>query len=238
MSQRLVVRIPDAKEPTDFPMQHSSFSPAQLVKALSSVDHDNFNKLKFAYDACMNEDVIKQEGIKPLMKILHSVVTAFPVTPSSSPNEKDIAGAIDLLARLGVSALIAFGTGPDDKDPDVVVVQVASPNPIGLPAKDYYKDDNVVQSYETTLTQVLEAIHPAGSTGNSKAFADWVHFDQIKDLAHEVVEFEKKLATASPDAEDRDDVNVSCVHDLPMILNTNSESRNTTIPCHSRTLIS
>jgi endothelin-converting enzyme len=182
----------------------------------------------------MNEDAIKKEGIKPLMKILHSVVAAFPLTPSSPPDEQDVAGAIDLLARLGVSALVAFGTGPDDKDPDVVVVEVASPNPIGLPAKDYYKDDNVVQSYEATLTQVLEALHPAPKGEHSNAYASWMQFDQIKKYAHEVVELEKKLAAASPDAEDRDDVNVSTLPRTDRVSMLILTSRNTTIPCPSR----
>lgn len=195
--------------PTDPPVQHSSFSPAQLVEIQSSVDQDNFNKLKTAYDTCMNEDAIKEAGIKPLMKLLHSVVTVFPVTPSSSAGGKEVANTIDILARLGVSALVEFGTGADDKDPDVVVVQVASPYRIGLPAKDYYKDDKVVQDYETALTQVLKAVHPSPKDGASNAHATWIQFDMIKDYAHEVVELEKKIAAASPDAEDRDDVDVS-----------------------------
>ena len=101
---------------------------------------------------------------------------------------------------MGVSALVSSGAGADDKDPDVVVVQVSPPYRIGLPAKDYYKDEAVVQKYESALSQVLQEIsqnnleHNAMFPGSSK------------DLAHEVVELEKKLASASPDAEDQDDV--------------------------------
>lgn len=199
-------------------MQHSAFSPARLIEPLSSVDHDNFNKLKAAYDACMDEEAIKKDGIKPLMDVLHSVAKLFPVTESNSPkgapltaaDEQDFAATISYLAKLGVSALVSFGTGADDKDPDVVVVQAASPNPIGLPAKDYYKDDSVLQTYEATLAQVLRDLHPGHKDGNSKPYAKWIEFDQIKQYAHELVEFEKKLADVSPDAEDRDDVDVSC----------------------------
>lgn len=157
----------------------------------------------------MNEDAIKKAGIEPLLRLLHSVATVFPVTPLSRAGQ-DVADAINLLARLGVSALVAFGTGADDKDPDVVVVQVASPYSIGLPAKDYYKDDSVLKSYEAALAEVLEAVHPVPKRGNSNADSSWMQFGQLKTYAHEVVEFEKKLAAASPDAEDRDDVDVSC----------------------------
>jgi endothelin-converting enzyme len=157
----------------------------------------------------MNEDAIKKTGVKPLLRLLHSVATVFSVTPQNHATE-DVAGSINLLARLGVSALVAFGTGADDKDPDEVVVQVASPNSIGLPAKDYYKDDSVLKSYEATIAEVLEAVHPVPKHGSSNADSSWMQFDQIKVYAHEVVELEKKLAAASPDAEDRDDVDVSC----------------------------
>lgn len=159
----------------------------------------------------MNEDAIKQEGVKPLLKLLESIVTVFPATPSSVRGAEGIADAIDLLARLGVSALVALGTGADDKDPDVVVVQVAAPYTIGLPAKDYYKDENVLQSYEATLSDVLEALHREGSSG---ADASWIKFDQIREFAHDVVDFEKKLAAASPNAEDRDAVDVSLLPGL------------------------
>lgn len=64
-------------------MQHSSFSPTQLVESLSSVDQDNWNKLNAVYDACMDEDMIKKQGIKPLQEILHRVADLFPVEESA-----------------------------------------------------------------------------------------------------------------------------------------------------------
>jgi endothelin-converting enzyme len=158
----------------------------------------------------MNEDAIKQEGAKPLLKLLESIVTTFPATPSSARGGEDISDAIDLLARLGVSALIALGTGADDKDPDVVVVQVAAPYTIGLPAKDYYTDESVLRSYEATLADVLEALNRESSFGSD---ASSIKFDQIRKSAHDVIEFEKKLAAASPNAEDRDAVDVSRLPD-------------------------
>lgn len=79
-----------------------------------------------------------------------------------------------------------------------MVVQVSPPR-LGLPAKDYYDDNAVVTKYETVIEQVLQGLIPSttSATGGSK------------DLAHDLVEFEKKIAAASPDAEDSDDVTVS-----------------------------
>jgi endothelin-converting enzyme len=101
---------------------------------------------------------------------------------------------------LGVSSLISSGAGADDKDPDVVVVQVSPPYRIGLPAKDYYKDEGVIQRYESALSQVVDKLSRETDDENT------MFHGMSKDLAHEVVEFEKKLADASPNAEDQDDV--------------------------------
>lgn len=187
-------------------VQHSSFSPAQLLQTLSSVDESNFLKLKSAYDACMNEDKIKSDGVKPLLEILHQVADMFPVnttTKAVSPktNKDDLADTILYLSKLGVTSLVALGAGADDKDPDEVIVQVSPPYRIGLPAKDYYTDNSIVKKYEDALSQVIEKLR-----ATHQSTEDFLAYS--KSNAHEVVKLEKKLAAASPDAEDRDDVTV------------------------------
>jgi endothelin-converting enzyme len=118
-----------------------------------------------------------------------------------------MAGTVLYLAKLGVSSLISSGAGADDKDPDVVVVQVSPPYHIGLPAKDYYGDENVVQNYEDTIAQIIEKMDVHKHFSKTKGHSICQFCSQ--ETAHGVVEFEKKLAAASPDAEDRDDVTVS-----------------------------
>lgn len=147
----------------------------------------------------MDEDTIKKAGVSPLKKILDQVADYFPTQASASPksllktsDEDEIVDTILFLAKLGVSALVSTGAGADDTDPDTVVVQVSSPWRIGLPAKDYYKDERVLKSYQDTLAQVLASLYPE----------DEHHY------ASEVVDFEKKLAAASPNAEDQSDVTV------------------------------
>ena len=96
----------------------------------------------------MDEENIKKDGIKPLLEILHQVADMFSVQESASQQRtplpvKDNDGLSDTvlyLAKLGVSSLVSFGAGADDKDPDTVIVQASPPWRIGLPAKDYYKD--------------------------------------------------------------------------------------------------
>lgn len=178
----------------------------QLVQSLSSVDQKNFEKLKDAYDACMDEDTIKRDGVAPLMKILDEIAGLFP-TPQvaflrsafTSKDTNKMADTILYLAKLGIPALISTGASADDRDPDTMAVQVSSPWRIGLPAKDYYTDDSILKKYEEALVQVMAALYPDQKDG--------------RDLAHGVAGFEKELAAASPDAADMNDVTVSLYWD-------------------------
>lgn len=188
----------------------------------------------------MNEDTIKQAGIKPLVEVLHQVADMFPVkefafdrrTPLVAKDSKDIAETILYLEKLGVSALVSSGAGADDKDPDTVVVQVSPPYRIGLPAKDYYSDASVLKKYEDTLAAIISNLHPDHKDENATLHAEWMKSKghkkiaargDSKNYAYGVVEFEKKLAAASPDAEDRDDVTVSSFRASIMIVLTAAE---------------
>jgi endothelin-converting enzyme len=207
-------------------LQYSSFFPAQHRLTRSSIDKDNFSKLKAAYDACMDEEAVQQKGIEPLQKLLHQVADMFPVKESAfqertalvPKDEEDLADTMLFLANIGVPSLVACGAGADDKDPDVVVVQCSPPYRVGLPAKDYYSDDDVVQKYQKTLAQVLENLFPDYGDENVTLFNRWTQFGghsrvaargKGEDFARDVIALEKGLAAASPDAEDRGDVTVS-----------------------------
>jgi endothelin-converting enzyme len=127
-----------------------------MIQSLSSVDQQNFEKLKDAYDACMDEETVKQAGIKPLMTILHQVAEM-----SKSGDSNALSDTVLFLYKLGVTALISLGASADDKDPDTVVVVASPPYRIGLPAKDYYSDDAVLKKYEATLVAVADNLHPS-----------------------------------------------------------------------------
>ena len=193
-SQMLLRHILEAPYPER--ATQADFSP-QSDAASESADKENFDKLKAGYDACLDEDTIKRLGVTPLLEILNETSSRF--SAQSCPNSKTVseqnalADTVRYLATLGISAFAAPFTGADDRDPDTVVVSVSSPYRIGLPAKELYKDEKIVSKYETVISQVSAGLHE-----DSKSKVD----------AHALVEFEKKLAAASPDAEDRDDVTV------------------------------
>lgn len=168
------------------------------MQTLSSTDKTNFNKLKDAYNACMDEDKIKKDGISPLADILKLISDMYL---SESSSKTDLGDSIIFLAKLGVSAFFSSGASADDTDPDTVVVVVSPPYRIGLPAKDYYKDESVVQKYETTIAEVFAGLSKKTSLQGLFPAVD-------KNVSHGVVELEKQLAAASPDAADANDVTV------------------------------
>ena len=139
----------------------------------------------------MDEKTIRDAGADPLVHALNETTKVFT---SHIEDELAISATVLHLSKLDISALIAIGVGADDKDPDVNVVSIAAPYRIGLPAKELYANEKILKRYEEVVSQVLSALYPGL---------------QLKsDGYHALVELEKTLAAASPDAEDRDDVTV------------------------------
>jgi endothelin-converting enzyme len=161
----------------------------QLMAVEKSVDEKNFDKMKAAYDACLDEDKIKSVGVQPLVKVLEEIKKVYPVGDSDSHALKD---TISLLAKYDISNLVSVSTGADDTDPDTVVVSISAPYNLGLPSKERYEDEKLVEKYRGVALEVLSALYP----------------DQNKDTFSKIIDLEKKLAAASPSTEDRDDVTV------------------------------
>ena len=174
----------------------------------------------------MDEATINKAGVNPLLEVVHQIAELFPVTesvvhkrtPLLGKGKDDILDVLIFLNKLDLSPLVSLGAGADDKDPDVVVIQVSPPWRIGLPAKNYYEDSKILKEYKETVAQILESVHPEHKHENATLHAEWMRANghgkiaargQAKDFADEVVEFERQLAGASPDPEDAQDVTVN-----------------------------
>ncbi|KAM0275049.1 hypothetical protein ACHAQH_007610 [Verticillium albo-atrum] len=166
-------------------LRHILEAPYPKSAESDSADEGNFNKMKSAYDACLNEDAIKSSGIKPLKQTLDKLADVFP-----SDTTKSLEDAILFLHKYGIAPLVAAGTGADDRDPDTVVISVSPPWNFGLPSKERYEDEKLLEKYRNVTIEVLDLIYPGG---------DKAKFSQVIDL-------EKKLAAASPSTEEREDV--------------------------------
>ncbi|KAF9874906.1 peptidase family M13 [Colletotrichum karsti] len=171
--------------------QHSAFSPLKLFSGDKDADEENFDKMKAVYDACINEDKIKEVGLEPLTQILDQIKQAYPLEGAAKVDEpKPTKDTILLLAKYGVNAFVAAGTGADDRDPDSVVVSVGAPYDLGLPSKERYEDEKLVEKYRSVAVEVLGNLFP----------------DNNKDNFAKVIDLERMLAAASPSTEEREDV--------------------------------
>jgi endothelin-converting enzyme len=157
--------------------------------AQAGADRDNFDKLKTAYDACLDEKTIKESGLAPLKQLLDQLSQRW----AKASNHADPLNNVTLfLARHGINPFVSLSTGPDDRDPDTVVVSVSPPWSFGLPSKERYDDDQVLDSYRSVAVELLGSIYP----------------DQDEQDFVKVIALEKKLAAASPSTEEREDVTV------------------------------
>ncbi|RKF76155.1 Endothelin-converting enzyme 1 [Golovinomyces cichoracearum] len=188
-----------------------------------SADKEIFNKIKTAYDVCMNISTIRNQGIKPLVEVIRQIIDLFPVTesdirknePLTASDEMELSEALIFLQKLGIDSLLLLGPTADDKNPDTVVIQAFPPLNIGLPAKDYYESTSVLQKYTAALTQVFNNLESElwQSNSNLDSLKSKKKKDKLKEsiptyLAAEVVDFEKSLSRASPDSADINDVTV------------------------------
>ncbi|MCJ1364301.1 hypothetical protein MMC16_003410 [Acarospora aff. strigata] len=194
-----------------------------------AVDEANFNKIQSAYSACMDEDTIKSAGVGPLLRVLRTVEELFPAKKPHAEGEVDqnmlsqarktlmlqaddqLSRVVVYLTKIGVGGLVDIGVAADDMDPDNVVTTVAAPWQVGLPSKEYYKNKNMTQGYAETIGKVLEALlHEAERNSTATISVETLERSRYKssreELVRALVEFETRLAEASPNLEDALDV--------------------------------
>jgi hypothetical protein len=85
--------------------ENSTFTGANRT-----LDKANFDKMKTAYNACMNEDAIKDYGVTPLRKILLEFEAVYPLTAANASND-ELTNTLIWLAKNSVSGLVSAGTG-------------------------------------------------------------------------------------------------------------------------------
>ncbi|CAK7263683.1 hypothetical protein SEPCBS119000_000607 [Sporothrix epigloea] len=177
---------------------HSTFSPSQLATSVASTDRQNFDKLKAAYNTCMDVDAITKVGIKPVLKLLDELADNLRTSSSSPSAVSDYSDAVLYLKKIGVQAFFAFDVGDDDKDPNTQVISVSPIASVGLPSKVYFEDKEVVAQYLDAMTKVLGAVQSSvASIGPADA------------AAKAIVDLEARLSYAAPDIEDLYDVTKS-----------------------------
>lgn len=76
-------------------------------KASDPADSNNFDKLKAAYAACMDETTVNQRGVKPLQDLLSGLENVYSLVPTSKGSDVNITDAFLYLFGSGVEALVS-----------------------------------------------------------------------------------------------------------------------------------
>ena len=203
-----------------YPMDNSGF------ETQSSARKNIFNKLKDAYDSCLNVDQIEAAGSTPLLLVLKEIESHFPVAHSQKfedvfpqlrssqqqgllyEGSNQLSKTIAYLKGIEVTAIVDLGVSADDMDPDTTVVSVNAPRRPGLPSKQYYKDPELVSEYGQVIGQVLEGLLDEARRPNNtmKLASHGQIIAQSAKLVGEIIAFESHLAKLTPDTEDAEDV--------------------------------
>ncbi|KAJ6093337.1 hypothetical protein N7486_008626 [Penicillium sp. IBT 16267x] len=154
-------------------------------------DTGNFKKLKDAYDACLDESTIRERGISPLVEVLAKLQSIYPANDETTLGAEDhITDAVLFLIQTNIEALVSPSVSPDDRDPDNVAIFVNPPREIGLPAREYYNNTEMVAKYTNVVKQIFQAFEVS----------------DFEKISENVVNFEKELADVTPDTATQEDV--------------------------------
>ncbi|KAF9911219.1 hypothetical protein EC991_004443 [Linnemannia zychae] len=122
------------------------------------------------------------------------------IKAEAKAQREELALAIAQLAWVGVGTMVDFDVDADPKNPNDNVFKLGE-NGLGLPSKEYYQEEKIVNIYQKTVeemfTIVLGNAKETKEAGKAKPpVVDWA------EVAKNVVEFEKLLAAISSEQED------------------------------------
>lgn len=98
----------------------SPYSDAHpMIAASSTAEQEIFRKLQGQYEACMDENKIKEIGVSPLLEALRKIGDLFPAADPELKlqkhllikSENKLSNTIVYLETIGVTALVDFGVG-------------------------------------------------------------------------------------------------------------------------------
>ena len=155
-----------------------------LVNA-SAVDVENFAKVVGTYEACMNENRHQALGREPIAAIIRDIQRLYP---EDSDDDNDLLAVLLYMQSLEVGALLTWDVDADSKNPDENVVSLYQPLQNGLPSKEYYDDEVIVESYIKAIAEMFGRVLDDGKN----------HTLAVRDL----VRFEAAITKAGLDPED------------------------------------
>ncbi|PCH38139.1 zincin [Wolfiporia cocos MD-104 SS10] len=132
----------------------------------SFYDKQLLKKLRGLYSSCMDEDKLSGPGTEPLLavtnhirRLLHGKSTLVEhVHAHKDKDEVDRQGltaAVAYLHSRGIGGLFSVDIEGDvGADPNFMTFWFSQPE-LGLPSKEYYEEESIVELYETVLERLL-----------------------------------------------------------------------------------
>ncbi|KAJ7771710.1 hypothetical protein B0H16DRAFT_1514445 [Mycena metata] len=213
-------------------IQHFLETPSATSSFTTSYDEQLLQKLRGFYSSCLNENRLDEIGTEPLIHFVRTVQKLFrreslEVTAAKSEEEnlKGLTPAMAFLHSRGVDALFSFQVDGDvGIDPNYMTLWFDQA-PLGLPAKEYYEEDSIVEIYQDVVERLLYTLSeeeeklqrkPPTPTlvNNAEVWPSWPwppwdepDHDEEKPnrteaahkLAKKVVKFESRIANATLD---------------------------------------
>lgn len=174
-------------------------------KDLPAADLDNLDTLKAFYGSCLDQDRLDRQGTKPITKLARGILTAWRGEDLSTDSKKKhkknngrwnkhtlkerLTATLSYLHARAVPALFTtYLEGDVVQDPSTSTLWLSQAD-LGLPARDYFKDKEVVEIYEEVIRATLKSVYDELDEKTTN----------IKKLAKETLDFEKKLSNISLD---------------------------------------
>ncbi|KAG8715265.1 hypothetical protein FRC11_004997 [Ceratobasidium sp. 423] len=160
-----------------------------VPKHSNSPDAVTLTKLKGLYESCVNEPLLDKIGTRPLLEVVQTVKSlldedlkspiykgpgrkySVPAPPKEEePRKVSVEGltaAVAYLHSRSIDVLFGFGIDGDAGfDPDLMTLQF-SQGGTGLPAKEYYDDEDIIKAYTEAINAILLAIDEESAPSES-----------------------------------------------------------------------
>ncbi|RPD66296.1 Metalloprotease [Lentinus tigrinus ALCF2SS1-7] len=140
----------------------SHFSAASALMS-NPYDEMLLKKLRGMYDSCMDEDHLDDLGEAPLKDVTNKIrqlfrgkTTVVDAEHSSSEKERDrLTATVAYLHSRGISALFDYSIDGDaGNDPNFMSLWLSQAD-LGLPSKEYYEEESIVDLYRDVLERLL-----------------------------------------------------------------------------------
>ncbi|KAJ8976142.1 hypothetical protein NQ317_018114 [Molorchus minor] len=146
------------------------------------------------YQSCMQENIIKKRGDKPLQKILTQLGGWPIISKNWTSPDFDVIWLLATLRLLNNDVLIAQWVGPDMKNSNEYIVHIDQPT-LGLPSREYYLNDSNIKYVKAYKVFILTV---------AKIMGAWPEIAE-KD-AEDIIQFEVQLADIMASVEERKNI--------------------------------